>query len=125
MNQDQESRRNQDGEGRGPTAFSVVIWIALTSLCVVLGFYAVSHWLQIEIKPEDLRTLVVTQGAQAKSGDATAEQAFVDVVRDETKPPRKFRYKNLKNLVVGETSVVGNVDVVELKSKDGDKTWYE
>jgi cell division protease FtsH len=124
MSQDPESRRNQDGEGRGPTAFSVVIWIALTSLCVVLAFYAVSHLLQVELKPEDLRQLV-KQSALNDENRPKNDVRHVDVKREDAKPERRFRYQNLKNLMIGEAAITGNVDIVELKPKDGGKTWEE
>ena len=64
MSQDQEPRRNQDGEGRGPSAFSVLIWIVLTSTCIVLGFFAIARLLQTELSPTDLKKLVDQYAAQ-------------------------------------------------------------
>ena len=110
MSQDQEPRRNQDGEGRGPSAFSVLLWIVLTSTCVVLGFFAVARYLQTDLKPNDLRRLV-EQYADKQ------ENPYIDVYRDDGKKKRAFRYSNLKNVIIGENAITGTLDVIELKQE--------
>ena len=124
MSQDQESRR-QDGEGRGPSTFSVLVWIALTIVCVMLGFWVVARLLTVELKPEELRQLVA-QSAIDEKGNYKHDTQYVDVVKEDTKgKERRFRYSRLRKLEIGDNAITGTVDVVELKQKDGAGPWEE
>jgi cell division protease FtsH len=116
MSQDQEPRRNQDGEGRGPSAFSVLIWIVLTSTCIVLGFFAVARYLQTELSPTQLGQLV------EKYAQDPGQTHSIDIERKDPKDSKKnraFRYSNLRNVLIGETSITGTLDVIELTKGEG------
>ncbi len=123
MSQDQESRRNQDGEGRGPSAFSVLIWVVLTSTCIVLGFFAVARILQTDLSPNDLSALV-QQVADQKAGKDLGHDPFIDVKGKDTKKERMYRYSNLREVLIGDTAVNGTLDMVEL-TKDASGKWVE
>ena len=117
MSQDQEPRRNQDGEGRGPSAFSVLLWIVLTSTCVVLGFFAVARFLQTELNPVQFKELVDQYAAQKAGKDIGKPHPYIDVHRKDAKKARAFRYSNLHDVVIGERSITGTLDVIELKQE--------
>ena len=118
MSQDQQSRRNQDGDGRGPSAFSVLIWVTITIVCVVLGFYVVNGLLRVELSPTDLHRLIA-QCSRDEEGKFKHDIQYVDVRPDDVKSKRTVRYQNLRNLEIGETAITGVVDRVELEQKDG------
>jgi cell division protease FtsH len=114
MSQDNDPRHNApDGEGRGPSTFNLLLWIGVTSLAVMLGFYAVTQYLALQLTPSQLLHLI-----EKKTVDEMGE-AYVDIA-DPDKPDVRVRYSKLRNVVIGDRAITGHVNQVRLKkSKDG------
>jgi cell division protease FtsH len=117
MSQDNGHGRNRDrdGEGRGPSAFNVLLWVSLVSLVILLGWGQAISLFRVELSPTDLQKLIKQsyQEGQPKTSDN-----YIDI-KTSDKPPKVFRYSNVRDLTITDKSISGKLNRVELKSKNG------
>src|SRR5262245_54368875 len=107
-----------DREGRsGP---NVMMWVVLVATLVgLLGIWCMQH-LKERLKFSDLQALIAASALNEKGELADNSKGFIDV--PDAKTPEKFvRYSGLKDIVVGDTDVIGLVSkqAYQRETKDG------
>jgi len=119
MSQDNGHGRNRDrdGEGRGPSAFNVLLWVSLVSLVILLGWGQAIALFRVELSPTDLQKLIA-QSYDAATKQPKTSDNYIDV-KTSDKPPKVFRYSNVRDLTITDKSISGKLNRVELKSKNG------
>ncbi len=114
MSQENGSGRNRDGEGRGPTAFSLLLWVGLASLVVMLGFSIVQTVRTVNLKPPELQQLIARCAVDKETGKPLHKDNFVDLKVQEGKTAKTYRFSNVRKLTVGERAITGELDRIEL-----------
>ena len=100
-------RQNQD---RNSSGSSLLLWAGLIVATGLLLVFWITPYFTRELKTEDFKDLVA---ATLKAGPT----GYVDVLEK----GKRYRYSDLKKVVVHDRSITGLVDVAELRSAGPDK----
>jgi cell division protease FtsH len=103
-------RQNQD---RNSSGSSLLLWAGLIVLAGLLLVFYITPFFTRQLKPNALKELVVASARVERGGPyKEGSRGYVDVLEKE----KRYRYSNLRGVVVHERSITGIVDAVELRS---------
>src|SRR5688500_11143816 len=111
MAQEGPKRANQDSNGA--PAPSLLLWAGLIVASALLIIMWVAPFFSKELAAGDLLRLIRANQHESKGGPlAEGALGYVDVQTSDTTKPRHFRFSKLRQVVVRERTITGQVDVV-------------
>jgi cell division protease FtsH len=108
-------RQNQDRNSPGS---SLLLWAGLIVATGLLLIFWISPLFTRELRISDFKELVAASPHDENGKLKEGAVGYIDVVEKD----RKFRYSNVRKVVVNDRSITGMIDVVELKTTAPNKT---
>src|SRR5437867_3104365 len=118
-NESGPGRQNQDRNGL--TGSSMLLWAGLIVATGLLVVMLLAPYFSREIAAADLLRLIKASPHEQKGGEfKEGARDSIDVLSNEGSKSRPVRYSKLRQVVVKERVIIGQVDAVEL-TPQGDK----
>jgi cell division protease FtsH len=115
-------RQNQDRNGSGGSG--LLLWAGLIVATGLLLIFLVMPFFHRELSPDALKRLLTASQHEEVGGKL--KDGFKGIVDVQDKD-KKYRYSNIRKVVINKESITGIVDVAELSEKGSpiDKTWTQ